>query len=123
MRIRLDIRISIEQRMVEVVRAVADEISRGSCIVQNPDDLIVRVGEYYKDIGLPDILVNDKRTERTVAARYAICYLLRQNFSLSLKEIGERLNGRAHTTVLHALRRVEDCLKKYPVGSSNGTIY
>jgi chromosomal replication initiator protein len=38
-------------------------------------------------------------------------YLLREELGLSLVEIGQRLGGRDHTTVLHGVDKVEEQLR------------
>jgi chromosomal replication initiator protein len=39
-------------------------------------------------------------------------YLLRDELGLSLVEIGQRLGGRDHTTVLHGIEKIEQQLRQ-----------
>lgn len=50
----------------------------------------------------------DGRSAAVVLARHAACYLLRTlRPDLSLNDIGERLGGMHHTSVMHAVDRME----------------
>jgi chromosomal replication initiator protein len=48
-----------------------------------------------------------RRTRQLVVPRQVAMYLARKHTGLSLPELGKRFGGRDHTTVLHALRKVE----------------
>jgi chromosomal replication initiation ATPase DnaA len=48
------------------------------------------------------------RKRNIVLARQFICYWARRRTTLSLPQIGRRLGGRDHTTVLHAVRAYRD---------------
>ncbi|GAB4261034.1 MAG: chromosomal replication initiator protein DnaA [Thermoleophilia bacterium] len=48
----------------------------------------------------------DKRTRNIVQARHVAMYLARELTDASLPKIGERIGGRDHTTVLHAVDKV-----------------
>jgi chromosomal replication initiator protein len=56
-------------------------------------------------ISLNDIK-SDKRQRNIVQARHVAMYLARELTDLSLPKIGERIGGRDHTTVLHAVEKV-----------------
>lgn len=49
----------------------------------------------------PEELMSDRRHKDIVLARQAIFYWARRRTRLSLPEIGRRMGGRDHTTVLH----------------------
>jgi hypothetical protein len=55
-------------------------------------------------------LVGRRQTKGVTLARQTVMYLARQYTGLSMPEIGRRLN-RDHTTVLHAIRKVEGLLR------------
>lgn len=62
--------------------------------------------------GVPETDISGARRDaRTAHARQVIMYLLRNDASLSLPEIGRILGGRDHTTALHGYRKIERLLR------------
>ncbi|MCX7623028.1 MAG: chromosomal replication initiator protein DnaA [Thermomicrobium sp.] len=57
-------------------------------------------------------LVGAGRRREIVVPRQVAMYLLREELGLSLVEIGQRLGGRDHTTVLHGIEKIEQQLKR-----------
>jgi chromosomal replication initiator protein len=55
-------------------------------------------------------LLSAKKVRTVVRARQVGMYLARQLTPLSLTQIGTLFGGRDHTTVLYALKRIEECL-------------
>lgn len=55
-------------------------------------------------------LVGPGRRREVVVPRQVAMYLLRDELGLSLVEIGQRLGGRDHTTVLHGVEKIEQQL-------------
>ncbi len=55
-------------------------------------------------------LLGGSRFRRISDARFIAMYLMRKKTSMSLKNIGEELGSRHHTTVMHALLFIEDQL-------------
>lgn len=53
-------------------------------------------------------LQSPRREKRFVWPRHVACYLCREFTSLSTSQIGRILGGRDHTTVMHAVKRVQD---------------
>jgi chromosomal replication initiator protein len=70
------------------------------------DEIIRKVSEHY-NIRMSDIL-SPKRTRTIARPRQVAMYLAKQLTSRSLPEIGRRFGGRDHTTVLHAVRKIEE---------------
>lgn len=56
-------------------------------------------------------LCGKRRTKEIAHARQVAMYLARDLTELSLPKIGEEFGGRDHTTVLYAVRKIEDILK------------
>lgn len=56
-------------------------------------------------------LVGTGRRREIVVPRQVAMYLLREELGLSLVEIGQRLGGRDHTTVLHGVEKIEQQLR------------
>jgi chromosomal replication initiator protein len=72
------------------------------------EDIQRRVAEYYR-IRLADIH-SPKRTKTVTVPRQVAMYLAKQLTSKSLPEIGRQFGGRDHTTVLHAVRKIEELM-------------
>jgi len=68
---------------------------------------IQRVVSQHYDVARTDLLSN-RRTRKIVHPRQVAMYLSKQMTLRSLPEIGRRFGGRDHTTVLHAVRKVEN---------------
>lgn len=65
----------------------------------------------YPGISLND-LTSSRRTAKMVFARQVAMYLAKKLTPNSLPEIGRRFGGRDHTTVLHAVRKIEDLVSR-----------
>lgn len=80
----------------------------GNTIIHEPItcERIVRLVCQIYDVTKTDLL-SDRRTRELVKPRQIACYLAKQLTPRSLPEIGRKLGGRDHTTVLHAIRKVE----------------
>jgi len=52
-------------------------------------------------------LCSEKRTKQLALARQTAMYLMRSILNLSLKEIGQHCGNRDHTTVMHALDKLD----------------
>jgi len=68
--------------------------------------IILAVTRYY-DIKLTD-LVSRRRTKSIALPRQVCMWLARRHTRFSLDEIGGHFGGRDHTTVLHAIRTIEE---------------
>ncbi|WP_455474239.1 chromosomal replication initiator protein DnaA [Bartonella sp. B30(2025)] len=66
------------------------------------------VARHY-NISKQDLLSN-RRTRTVVKPRQVAMYLAKMLTPRSLPEIGRRFGGRDHTTVLHAVRKIEDLM-------------
>ena len=70
-----------------------------------PETIMKEISNYL-DIPVGWIISN-KRNKDICEARFMICDILYRYFKLSLKQIGILLGNRDHTSVLHALRKIE----------------
>ena len=52
-------------------------------------------------------LISDRRTRAVARPRQAAMWLAKQLTTRSLPDIGRRFGGRDHTTVIHAVRRID----------------
>lgn len=69
------------------------------------DDILKLVSVHY-NVSKPDLL-SSRRTAVVVRPRQVAMYLAKILTLRSLPEIGRRFGGRDHTTVLHAVRKIE----------------
>lgn len=76
-------------------------------------DIIKSVSDFYQ-VSKAD-LFSARRHRSIVRPRQIGMYLAKMLTSRSLPEIGRRFGGRDHTTVLHAVRKIDDLLKKDPI--------
>jgi len=74
-----------------------------------PSEVIKVVADHYKLKQLA--LKGKKRVKSLVSARHIAMYLLKNELDLSLVEIGRWFGGRDHTSVLHAVRKIEKDLE------------
>ncbi len=92
-----------------VVRAVRDMFKDKSDILPSSDVIIREVCKFY-GIDEPS-LRGQSRVKNTAVARQVAMYLIRSQTNLSLNDIGREFNNRDHTTVLHAINRIENQMK------------
>jgi chromosomal replication initiator protein len=105
---RLQMRASVEQRPIDLDlarTAFNDHAAKVEPKIQI-QTIIDAVTEYY---GVKVSDLQSKRRQRSIALPRQVCmYLARKNTRYSLEEIGGYFGGRDHTTVMHAVRTVED---------------
>jgi chromosomal replication initiator protein len=94
------------QITLEMVQEVLRDLLRSYDRVLTIEDIQRRVADYYR-IRLAD-LHSPKRTKAVTVPRQVAMYLAKSMTSRSLPEIGRQFGGRDHTTVLHAVRKVEE---------------
>jgi hypothetical protein len=58
-------------------------------------------------------LLSHRRTQTVVRPRQEAMWLTKIHTTHSLPEIGRRFGGRDHTTVLHAVRKIEDLIRHH----------
>jgi chromosomal replication initiator protein len=74
------------------------------------DDILKIVGRHF-NVARTDLL-SPRRARSIVVPRQVGMYLAKKMTSRSLPEIGRRFGGRDHSTVLHAVRKIDDQIKK-----------
>jgi chromosomal replication initiator protein len=72
------------------------------------DDILKVVGRHY-NVGRADLL-SPRRAQAIVRPRQVGMYLAKKLTARSLPEIGRRFGGRDHSTVLHAVRKIEELM-------------
>ncbi len=73
------------------------------------DDILKIIGRHF-NVGRTDLL-SPRRARSVVVPRQIGMYLAKKMTARSLPEIGRRFGGRDHSTVLHAVRKIEELVK------------
>ncbi|MEQ9587627.1 MAG: chromosomal replication initiator protein DnaA [Parvibaculaceae bacterium] len=95
---------------VEMAQEVLRDLLRSNEPKITIEEIQRRVAQYY-NIRLADML--SPRRARTVARpRQIAMYLSKQLTTRSLPEIGRKFGGRDHTTVIHAVRRIDELCRE-----------
>ncbi|HMN66945.1 MAG TPA: chromosomal replication initiator protein DnaA [Bdellovibrionales bacterium] len=95
----------IDMELVKRVLSTHDDIATITI-----DDIQKLVADHYK-VRLPD-MKSKTRTKPLVVARQVAMFLVKKHLDKSLVDIGRSFGGKDHTTVMNALRRIEDQLNK-----------
>lgn len=74
------------------------------------DDILREIGRHFS-VAKSDLL-SPRRARSIVRPRQIGMYLAKQLTTRSLPEIGRRFGGRDHSTVLHAIRKVNELMEK-----------
>ena len=91
---------------LEMAEDVLSDLLRANERRVTIDDIQRRVAEYY-NLRMADLL--SARRARVVARpRQVAMYLSKQLTTRSLPEIGRKFGGRDHTTVMHAVKKIEE---------------
>ncbi len=94
----------------EALRALTAASSTGP---PTPDVVMRTVAQFFN---LPvNSLTGKARSKMVADARHIAMYLLREECQLSLKDIGRLLGGRDHSTVIHAVHKVELLMRTDPI--------
>ncbi len=98
---------SFEQISVDRIDEILGHIYRGGEPKRVRIEDIQRVVARHYNVSKTELLSN-RRTRTIVKPRQVAMYLSKVMTPRSLPEIGRRFGGRDHTTVLHAVRKIED---------------
>jgi len=90
---------------VDMAREVLQDLLRASERRITIDEIQRKAAEYF-NIRLADML-SARRARAVARPRQVAMYLAKQLTARSLPEIGRKFGGRDHTTVIHAVRRIE----------------
>ena len=94
---------------VDSVREVLADLVRASDRMLTIEEIQKKVANHY-DIKFSDMF-SSKRSKNIAVPRQIAMYLCKQLTSMSLPDIGRGFGGRDHTTVLHAVRKIQDAVK------------
>jgi len=91
---------------IDMARDVLQDLLRANDRKLTIDEIQRTVADYF-NIRLSEML-SERRARVIARPRQVAMYLSKQMTSRSLPEIGRRFGGRDHTTVMHAVRKIED---------------
>jgi len=92
--------------------AIEDVFKEHPGLNPTPEYIIEETSKFY-NIPVAEIKGN-RRTTDIIQARQVAMYISRSITSMSLPEIGARFGGKDHTTVMHALNKMEEKLRSSP---------
>jgi len=90
-------------------KILADLIANPIKKAITPKEIITTVAGFY-DISARDLIKKGRKKE-IVKPRQIAMYLMRSETNVSYPNIGERLGGRDHTTVMHAVEKIKKDLE------------
>ena len=91
---------------LEMAQEVLQDLLRANERRVTIDEIQRKVAEYY-NIRLADML-SARRARAVARPRQVAMYLAKQLTTRSLPEIGRKFGGRDHTTVMHAVRKIDE---------------
>ncbi len=91
---------------VEFARGALQDLIRANDRRITIDEIQRKVAEYYK-VRLADML-SARRSREIARPRQVAMYLAKRLTPRSLPEIGRKFGGRDHTTVMHAIKRIDE---------------
>lgn len=107
-------------KMYSELQGVPISLDLAKRVLQHHDDAatitieeIQRLTAEHFQVRLPD-LKSKTRTKPLVTARQIAMWLIKKHLEKPLVEIGRAFGGKDHTTVINALRRIDDQLNKDP---------
>jgi len=95
-----------QQVTIDMTRSVLQDLLRANDRKVTIDEIMRQVSDYY-NLRMSEIL-SARRARDIARPRQVAMYLAKQMTSRSLPEIGRKFGGRDHTTVMHAVRKIDD---------------
>jgi chromosomal replication initiator protein len=96
---------NINQELVENILKGELRQNHQKTIKVKPPEIIKTVANHYRV--KQSALRGKKRSKELVRARHVTMYFLRNELRISLEEIGQWFSGRDHTSVIHAVKKIE----------------
>ena len=91
---------------LEMTQEVLQDLLRANVRRVSIDEIQRRVADYF-NIRLSDLL-SARRARQVARPRQVAMYLSKQLTAKSLPDIGRQFGGRDHTTVMHAVKRIDE---------------
>ncbi|AKM80995.1 MAG: chromosomal replication initiation protein [Candidatus Pacebacteria bacterium GW2011_GWF2_38_9] len=100
--------LSIDSALIDKILQTEVRQNQQKIIKAKPQDIIKTVANHYR---MKQSAVRGKRrSKELVKARHIAMYLLRNELQISLEEIGQWFSGRDHSSVIHAVKKIEQDL-------------
>jgi len=109
-RLRAAYQLTEQPITMETAEHIIRDLMRGSEPKRVKIDDILRIVSKHFGVNRSDLL-SSRRNRSIVRPRQIGMYLAKQLTSRSLPEIGRRFGNRDHTTVLHAIRKIDQLMK------------
>jgi len=94
---------------IDSAREVLADLVRASDRVLTIEEIQKKVANHY-DLKFSDMF-SSKRSKNVAVPRQIAMYLCKQLTSMSFPDIGRGFGGKDHTTVLHAVRKIQEAAK------------
>ncbi len=95
----------INSELIDIILKKEIRQNHQTTLRVKPQDIIQSVGNHYHL--KQSAIKGGRRNKHLVRARHVAMYLLRQELNSSLEEIGQWFGGRDHTSVIHAVKKIE----------------
>lgn len=105
--LRLSTEVGVGLATNEIVKKILGKGQESKKMV-HPDDIIEAVCSFYHIKSTQ--IKGTKRDSFLVRPRHVCMYLLKEEYKLTLAEIGNLLGGRDHTTVIHGVEKIKGLL-------------
>ncbi len=112
-RLRAAFQLTEQPITMETAEHIIRDLMRGSEPKRVKIEDILRIVSKHFGVNRSDLL-SSRRNRSIVRPRQVGMYLAKQLTSRSLPEIGRRFGNRDHTTVLHAIRKIDSLMKDDP---------
>lgn len=100
--------LSIDSALIDKILQTEVRQNQQKIIKAKPQDIIKTVANHYR---MKQSAVRGKRrSQELVKARHVAMYLLRNELQIPLEEIGQWFSGRDHSSVIHAVKKIEQAL-------------
>jgi chromosomal replication initiator protein len=99
---------TLNQALVEDILSRENTFQTTTILRVKPDDVIKKVAKFYR---LTNTALKGKKRNKEIAlARHMAMYIIKIELSMSYVEVGKWFSNRDHTTIMHAITKIERLL-------------
>ena len=99
------------------VEAIQDYVSADAGPTVTPSYIVDIVADHFSLT--PQEIYSKNRSNKIAYPRQIAMYMCRKYLNISLVDIGKAIGGKDHTTVMHALKKIEEDLAKNDASLQN----